>query len=184
MGFMGSHTVEQINSQTASINVYNKRPSNTNYQPRPAKKVKSSNLQRTTTNNKVTIDLTQDDSTYDDSVGAYTHPSRLGLVPGTKRGQGPPSSTPQSAGQVRTEYRGRIMHTQTANALNGISNVLSVQLDQLARARESLKCRWDQDRDLQVQTVTDDLAALNSCFGQMEEAGRDALDIVQGRLLK
>jgi len=182
MGFMGSHVVETTNSQT--VNVYNKRNSNSKYRPRPAKKLKTSNTQLTATTNKVTIDLTQDDQAPGDSsmVDTYTHPSRRGMVPGTSRDK--PAKASPSGNQLRAGSREGDVRTQTANALNKISNILSTQLDQLARARESLKVRWDQDCHLQVQSVTDDLAALNRCFGHMEEAGKDSLDIVQDRLLR
>lgn len=189
MGFMGSHVVETTKSQT--INVYNKRNSNGRYRPRPAKKLKTSNTQLTATTDKVTIDLTQDDHALGDSSmvdksqaaeDTYTHPSRRGMVPGTSRDK--PAKASQSANQFRAETHEKVMRAQTTNALTKITNILSTQLDQLARARESLKVRWDQDCHLQVQSVTDDLAALNRCFGQMEDAGRDSFNIVQDRLLR
>lgn len=189
MGFMGSHVVEATNGQT--VNVYNKRNAMGNYRPRPAKKLKTSNTQLTVTTNKVTIDLTEDDNTLgsssnvNDSQAAedtYTHPSRRGMVPGINPDKSAKAS--HSVNQPRAENREQDVRAQTTNALTKISNILSTQLDQLARARESLKVRWDHDCRLQVQSVTDDLAALNRCFGQMEDAGRDSLDIVQGRLLR
>ena len=189
MGFMGSHVVETTNSQT--INLYNKRSFKGKYRPRPAKKVKTSNAQLTATTNQITIDLTLDDhalgtsSTVENSKAAedtYTHPSRRGMVPGTSPDK--PARASHNANQPRAENREPDVRAQTTNALTKISNILSTQLDQLAHARESLKVRWDHDCRLQVQSVTDDLAALNRCFGQMEDAGRDSLDIVQGRLLR
>lgn len=189
MGFMGSHGVETTNSQ--AINVYNKRNARGNNRPRPAKKLKTSNTQLTATTNKVTIDLTLDDHALGNLVNVdvsqatkdtHTHPSRRGMVPGTSPDK--PAKASHSVNQPRAENREKDVRAQTTNALTKISNILSTQLDQLARARESLKIRWDHDCLLQVQSVTDDLAALNRCFGQMEDAGRDSLDIVQGRLLR
>lgn len=189
MGFMGSHVVETTNSQT--INLYNKRSFKGKNRPRPAKKMKTSNTQLTATTNNVTIDLTLDDHALGNASVAinsqapkdtYTHPSRRGMVPGTSPDK--PAKASHSANQPHPENREQDVRAQTTNALIKISNVLSTQLDQLARARESLKVRWDQDCRLQVQSVTDDLAALNQCFGQMEDAGRDSLDIVRGRLLR
>ena len=190
MGFMGTHVVETTNRQT--INLYNKRTFGDKSWPVPAKKPKTSSSQQITTTNQVTIDLTQDDLPDDNlstvpssqaAVGTYIHPSRRGMVPGTSLTNQAIRAVQQTRRQLRADNCEKDMHTQTTNALNDISGILAAQMAQLGRARETLKNRWDQDRHLQLQTVTDDLADLNKCFGRMEDAGRDALDIIHGRLL-
>ena len=182
LGFMGNHVVETTNRHT--VNIYNKRSLNGSTRSRPAKKAKNSSSQHTATTNYVTIDLTQDDLPYGSVTDTFVHPSRRGMVP--KHGPGNWSSkvTQQSRTQHRIGNHERNASARTANALNDISRTLSEQIAKLSRAREILKNRWDQDHNLQLQTVTDDLAQLNQCFGRMEDAGRDSLDLIQDRLLR
>ena len=71
----------------------------------------------------------------------------------------------------------------TTKALGNISRAMSSNVTQIAEARNTLKRRWDLDRGLQLQTVTDQLAALNDCFNRSEEALRDSIAVIQERLL-
>ena len=182
IGFMGNHVVETTNRHT--INIYNKRSLNGSTRSKPAKKAKNSSNQHTATINYVTIDLTQDDLPYGSVTDTFVHPSRRDMVPK----HGPSTRSSKVSQQSRTQHRignhERNARAQTTNALNDISRTLSEQMAELGRAREILKNRWDQDHHLQLQTVTDDLAELNQCFGRIEDAGQDSLDIIQDRLLR
>lgn len=55
---------------------------------------------------------------------------------------------------------------------------------QISDSRDTLKRRWDSDRALQLQSVTDQLADLNECFTRSEEALRDSIAVIEERLLK
>ena len=72
----------------------------------------------------------------------------------------------------------------TTRALGNISRALSSSMTQIADSRNTLKRRWDLDRGLQQQSVTDQLATLNDCFSRSEEALRDSIAVIQERLLK
>ena len=193
MGFMGNHVVESAQNQT---NIYNKRISKNQHWARAEKRAKNSSNQQTVTTSHITIDLTQDELPYDGpsfnaapllAENAHVHPSRRTMVPGASQRTRGMDTVPQSkanSSQRRTEDHHSAPHPPTTHTLNEISNTLSGLIAQLSRAREDLRRRWDEDRYLQKQTVTDDLASLNSCFSKMEEAGRDSLDIIQGRLIK
>lgn len=149
MSYMGQHVVETRDQQT--VNLHNKRTPGSRFWPSQTKKQKTSSTQTTTTaTQQLVVDLTLDEGDIGSQAGPYTHPSRRGLVPGT-------SPRTASAAPATRNARNRERNTklQTEAALNRISNTLSSQLDQLARARETLKSRWDEDSQLQLQAVTD-----------------------------
>ena len=189
MGFMGSHVVES-NSSRQTINVYNKRTSDDRYMPKPAKKLKVTNAY---SNQHITIDLTQDEPSYGSTPMASPpraaqdniHPSRRANVPGgVQSDMVPPISPSANIGQRRTENRKNVIQAHTSAALDQVANVLTEQMAQLSNARETLKIRWEEDRQLQLQTVTQDLARLNAFFSEMETVGKEALNVVQGRLMR
>ena len=72
----------------------------------------------------------------------------------------------------------------TTKVLDNISRAMSNSVTQIAESRNTLKKRWDLDHGLQLQSVTDQLAVLNDCFGRSEEALRDSIAVIQERLLK
>lgn len=76
------------------------------------------------------------------------------------------------------------MKRSTTKALGYISRAMSSSMTQIASWRDTLKKRWDVDRSLQLQFVTDHLAALNDCFTRSEEALKDSIAVIQERLLK
>lgn len=51
------------------------------------------------------------------------------------------------------------------------------------RIKDKLKISTEVDIHLQLQSVTDQLSDLNECFGKAEDGIRDALDILEKRLL-
>ena len=199
MGYMGTHVVEMNYRQTQTINLYNKRTAGDKYWPPTTKKLKTSAPQSTMTKDNMVIDLTQDDSLSSQNPpvlsmsnapgGNVIYPFRHKMVSSTNPTRYPPSSEPPLLGgrtlpraQARADNRERETHLQTAKALDTISNILSVQLTQIANAREKLRKRWDMDQHLQLQTVTDDLVELNKRFGIIEDAETDAIHLIKNRL--
>lgn len=100
-----------------------------------------------------------------------------------KRANKPPPARGQTA-QQRIAAHDEEMKRITSKALANISRAMSSSVAQIAESRDTLKKRWDLDRGLQLQDVTDQLAALNDCFSRSEEALRDSVAVIQERLLK
>lgn len=190
MGRTGTNIVETSNVQT--INLYNKRSSGDSYRPTATKRIKTTSSPSTTARSHVTIDLTQDDDVpAGASAGSYVHPSRAHMVPVAKSSQCSTTydqiiaaQRAPSRAQSRAENRENSTRIATAKAFAKISGILSTQMAQIGSARNSLKKRWDDDRHLQLQSVTEDLAELNSFFNMMENAGRDALQLIQDKLMR
>ena len=74
------------------------------------------------------------------------------------------------------------MKRVTSKALRDISCAMSSSMTQIGESRDTLKKRWDLDRGLQLQSITDELAALNDCFNRSEEALRDSIAVIEERL--
>ena len=72
----------------------------------------------------------------------------------------------------------------TTKALENISRAMAQCVTKVSDSRDTLKRRWDADRNLQLQSVTDQLADLNECFTRSEEALRDSIAVIKERLLK
>ena len=71
----------------------------------------------------------------------------------------------------------------TTSALHRIVNRLRSNEAAIDKDRDILRKRWDMDMNLQLQTVTDHLLELNECFKRAEDGIRDALTIINERLL-
>ncbi|KAL8828197.1 MAG: hypothetical protein Q9191_002724 [Dirinaria sp. TL-2023a] len=171
MGYLGTHVVETSHQ---TINLYNKRSSGDNYWPAATKKLKTSASQPTPASHSTIIDLTQDDSPNQQGNNLTHHQAMAN--------QSFLSERLLPSAQARASNRERETRLQTFKALDTISNVLSAQMAQIVNARERLRKRWDMDRNLQLQTVTDVLVDLNGKFGIMEDAGRDAVRLIKDRL--
>lgn len=76
------------------------------------------------------------------------------------------------------------MRRMTTKTFENISQTMSRSITQITDSRDTLKKCWDADRNLQLQSVTDQLAALNDCFIRSEEALRDSIAVIKERLLK
>lgn len=73
---------------------------------------------------------------------------------------------------------------QQTRTLENISRSLSQSVKQIAESRDTLKKRWDLDRHLQLQSVTEQLGALNDCFTRSEDALKDSIAVIEDRLLR
>lgn len=71
----------------------------------------------------------------------------------------------------------------TTNVLQKIVTRLRNTEVSIDKDRDRLRKRWELDTSLQLQTTTDSLSDLNECFTRVEEGLRDALAIINERLL-
>ena len=94
------------------------------------------------------------------------------------------SNPPRAPKAHQTSYAVPEEAKYTSIALTNISRALLRSVNQILDSRDTLKKRWDADRGLQLQTVTDDLAELNDHFIRSEEVLRDCIALIQDRLLK
>jgi flagellar biosynthesis chaperone FliJ len=71
----------------------------------------------------------------------------------------------------------------TVKVLQKIVTRLQNTEKSIDKDRDRLRNRWEMDTRLQVQTVTDNLSDLNECFTRVENGVRDALAIINERVL-
>lgn len=75
------------------------------------------------------------------------------------------------------------MSRDTFAMIARIASKLRASAYALAVDRDTLRQRWEVDEDLQLQTVTDHFIDLNEYFCTAEDGIRDALDVIERRLL-
>lgn len=75
------------------------------------------------------------------------------------------------------------VHTTTDILLYRVLQGLKLSKATIGKNREILSERWEIDAGLQLQTVTDDLQRLNECFSRAGNAIREAITVVEERLL-
>lgn len=122
------------------------------------------------------IDLTGDDPiTY---APTRRQQNRVGSTNTTRR--------IPSARQRRDRQRvvqERVTHRETVGILAKIASKLRASAHALDVDRDTLRKRWDTDNFLQEQHITDHLSDLNRFFTQAEEGIRDALRVIENKLL-
>ena len=133
-----------------------------------------------TIDHKFVIDLTGDDVPVRHAqapIRASNQASHNSIaLPLRGAGRRPPSRDPNTQPIV--------IYTDTSSILARCASKLRAAANGMAADRESLRERWEVDIKLQLQTVTDDLAELNSRFGDAEQAVFSAIDIIEQRLLR
>lgn len=72
---------------------------------------------------------------------------------------------------------------ESAGFMAHIASKLRASAHAVAVDRDALRRRWAVDEKLRLQSVTDHLEDLNECFGRAEDGMRDALDVIERRLL-
>lgn len=85
--------------------------------------------------------------------------------------------------QKTQHFHQQSVRTTTSASLYKVLQTLRLSEANLEKDREILKERWELDTDLQLQTVTNDLQDLNGCFIRAKNAIREAIAIVEERLL-
>ena len=116
---------------------------------------------------RITVDLTHDEDAVESSASALAH--HQGLAAGR-------------SGTIKHEIQPSI-RAATNFSLHRILDGLKHSEANIDRDREILKERWELDAELQRQSVTDDLQVLNECFLAAKTALRDAVMIVEDRLV-
>ena len=137
-----------------------------------SKKLKIEPSISSTADGRMVIDLTED-------VPAQYPLSRLHTP------HFPPANTKTTVSKKeRARMRQeQVQKTITTTALHKIVARLRNTEEAIDKDREFLRKRWEMDTILQLQTVTDSLLELNECFQRAEDGIRDALSIINERLL-
>ncbi len=197
--YAGSETSIQIHLPRKRVNEENA------YQETSSKKLKLEAPNSPNIDDRIVIDLTDDDTPI------MLSPIRL-QTPGSAL-----SNITNRANQVPTDTTFTPLHTPHP-ALSDITkpaskkdkrlkkeqarinfeleqrNVTTIALQKIAtrlrnieeaidKDRDKLRKRWELDTSLQLQTVTDNLSEINDCFTRVEGGIRDALTVINERLL-
>ena len=152
----------------------NKRGRETDYlapQPKRAKTQPPSLAARVSFVQENVIDLTQDDE--NESISHF--PSRHRP---NRKGNG---AKQRRANRYRND--GRVTHKETMGILAKIASKLRASAYALDVDQETLRRRWEADSRLQYQDVTDHLSELNTCFTTAEDGIKDALRVIENKLL-
>jgi hypothetical protein len=102
------------------------------------------------------------------------------LAPGNKNSKATKEENKEEQAMTKDELEQR---NSTTNILQKIVTRLQNTEKSIDKDRDRLRNRWEMDTGLQVQTVTDSLSDLNECFARIEDGIRDALAIINERLL-
>jgi len=98
----------------------------------------------------------------------------------TKAARSKPSKSQRKARQRSAQDQ---MSRDSFAIIARIASKLRASAYALAVDRDTLRRRWDVDENLQLQTVTDHFVDLSEYFCVAEDGIRDALDVVERRLL-
>lgn len=169
------------NREPLGAKMSNKRTAD-DFTPRPTSKIRKIREDHTTVINsyqstqRITIDLTQEEDAVDSSARSCSSHPALGNLTNYQ------SMAPGRSGNNKQEVQ-QSNRSATNSSLHKILDGLKQSEANIEKDREILKERWELDVDLQLQSVTDDLQILNECFLRAKNAIRDAIMIVEDRLL-
>ncbi|MCJ1425081.1 hypothetical protein MMC29_002969 [Sticta canariensis] len=173
------------NREPLGAKMSNKRTAD-DFTPRPTSKMRKTREDHTTviksyqSTQRITIDLTQEEDAVDSSARPCSSHPALGDLTNYQ------SMVPGRYGnnmQEVQQFRQQSIRTTTNSSLHRILDGLKQSEANIEKDREILKERWDVDVDLQLQSVTEDLQILNECFLRAKNAIREAITIVEDRLL-
>ena len=109
-----------------------------------------------------------------------TCPPKASTKP-TKAARNKPSKSQRKARQ-RAAAKDQTSR-ETIGTLAQIASKLRASAHAIDVDRGTLRQRWEVDENLQLQSVTDHLSDLNECFTRAEDGIRDALEVIEKRLL-
>ena len=94
------------------------------------------------------------------------------------------SAVPTKAqGQETRRRRQQLIRNQTTAALKKTIRHLGIAEEDIDKDRDLLRDRWEVDRGLQLQSVTDDLSLVNDCFLEAQRQLKSAAVRIEDRLL-
>ena len=128
------------------------------------------------------IDLTQDDEPTK-YIPTRRQPTRPALA-NISNNAGRPKKKKKKVAQHQLITRESIVQRETTGVLAKIASKLRASAHALDVDRDTLRQRWEIDGNLQLQQVTKYLAELNECFTKAENGIKDALMVIEDRLLR
>ena len=173
------------NREPLGAKMSNKRTAD-DFTPRPTSKMRKIREDHTTviksyqSTQRIIIDLTQYEDTIDSSARSCSSHPALGNL--TSYQSMAPGRSVNNKREVQL-FRQQSIRTTTNSSLHKILDGLKQSEANIEKDREILRERWELDVDLQLQSVTDDLQILNECFLRAKNTIREAIMIVEDRLL-
>jgi len=79
--------------------------------------------------------------------------------------------------------KGDVVHGKSTDLLHYVKQKLYSSTITIDTHRDALRQRWELDTGLQLESVTEDLGALNAAFVGVEEALGEAIAIIEDKLI-
>ncbi len=79
--------------------------------------------------------------------------------------------------------KGDVVHGKSTDLLHHVKQKLYSSTITIDTHRDALRQRWELDTGLQLESVTEDLGALNAAFVGVEEALGEAIGIIEDKLI-